>query len=238
MRNNNVLAIVAAVKEELQMLKNRLALERELRLGPIVVYNGTAFGHDIYLCEGGVGAVSMATTVCSLISKYSPDNFLLIGTGGGFAQSGIKPLQVAVASREIAPQLGVESKPRSPLTAPLPFAKREIALDPALAAKATSVIASDNTFQRAFLGSFLTVFTVSSYPSTAATYYREYKPMIENMEGFGAAYPCSIHGIPLVELRVVSNEVGDRNKKNWQLKKACHIAQQAALLLLESGVFH
>ena len=235
---NNVLAIVGAVKEELELLKNRLALDRTLQLGSIVVYTGSAFGHDICLCEGGVGAVSMATTVSSLISKLSPDNVLLVGSGGGFPQSGIRPLQVALASQEIAPQLGVESRARRPLTSPLPFARREIPLDSALAAKATSVIASDDTFQMAFVGSFLTVCTVSTSPSTVAAYYREYKPMIENMEGFGAAYACFIHGISLLELRVVSNDVGDRNKKRWYLKQACHKAQEVALLLLESGVFH
>ena len=44
--------------------------------------------------------------------------------------------------------------------------------------------------------------------------------LAENMEGFSLAYGCAQQNVPLVELRTVSNQVGERGKHSWDMKGA------------------
>ena len=49
---------------------------------------------------------------------------------------------------------------------------------------------------------------------------QKYAPVIESMEGAAFHYVCLKEEIPFIQLRSVSNYVGERNKSNWQIKKA------------------
>jgi futalosine hydrolase len=47
-----------------------------------------------------------------------------------------------------------------------------------------------------------------------------FNPDIESMEGAGFFYVALQHDTPFVQLRSISNYVGDRNKANWKMKDA------------------
>jgi futalosine hydrolase len=49
---------------------------------------------------------------------------------------------------------------------------------------------------------------------------RKYNPDIESMEGAALHYVCLREKIPFLQLRAISNYVGERNKENWSLKPA------------------
>lgn len=42
----------------------------------------------------------------------------------------------------------------------------------------------------------------------------------EAMEGAGVAYVADLHGIPVVEVRAISNIVGRRDRDAWRLEEA------------------
>lgn len=48
----------------------------------------------------------------------------------------------------------------------------------------------------------------------------KYNPSIESMEGAAFHYACILQGIPFIQLRTISNYVGERNKEKWALRKA------------------
>lgn len=51
--------------------------------------------------------------------------------------------------------------------------------------------------------------------------YREkFNPTLESMEGAALHYVCLQEKIPFVQLRSISNYIGERNKKKWNLKDA------------------
>ncbi len=64
----------------------------------------------------------------------------------------------------------------------------------------------------------ISVSGVSGTPERASFLYTEYRPQLENMEGFALAWACSNAGLPFVELRTVSNLVGFREKNYWDIK--------------------
>lgn len=50
-------------------------------------------------------------------------------------------------------------------------------------------------------------------------FYKElFNPAAESMEGAALHYVCLKEKIPFLQLRAVSNYVGERNKKNWNMK--------------------
>lgn len=51
--------------------------------------------------------------------------------------------------------------------------------------------------------------------------YREkYDPVVESMEGAALHYVALSENIPFVQLRAISNYIGERNKKKWKMKEA------------------
>ncbi|QNP71990.1 futalosine hydrolase [Streptomyces roseirectus] len=69
-----------------------------------------------------------------------------------------------------------------------------------------------------------TVLTVSTVTGTArrADDLRAAHPgaLAEAMEGFGVAEAAGAHGVPVLELRAVSNAVGPRDRSAWRIKDA------------------
>jgi futalosine hydrolase len=51
------------------------------------------------------------------------------------------------------------------------------------------------------------------------------------MEGAAAAHVCALYGVPFLELRGISNMVGDRDRSTWLIDQAAETAGRAALVL-------
>ena len=49
---------------------------------------------------------------------------------------------------------------------------------------------------------------------------KKYRPTIESMEGAAFHFVCLQENIPFIQLRTVSNYVGQRDKSRWQMKEA------------------
>jgi len=78
----------------------------------------------------------------------------------------------------------------------------------------------------------ISVNTISTDKQQIADYRREYNPVLESMEGAAMHYVCSKEKIAFLQLRSVSNYIGERNKKNWKLKESIENLNQELILLL------
>lgn len=59
-------------------------------------------------------------------------------------------------------------------------------------------------------------------------------PLIESMEGAALHYACRMLQIPFLQLRGISNLVGERNKSNWNISLAIEQVNQTLIQLLTS----
>jgi futalosine hydrolase len=59
-----------------------------------------------------------------------------------------------------------------------------------------------------------------------------FQPQIESMEGAALHYVCLKMGIPFVQLRTITNVVGERDKSQWQFTTAFQTLNQALIELL------
>jgi futalosine hydrolase len=70
-------------------------------------------------------------------------------------------------------------------------------------------------------GAVLTVSTVTGTAARAAA-LRDRHPtaLAEAMEGFGVAEAAAAHGVPVLEIRAISNPVGPRDRAAWRIPDA------------------
>lgn len=66
----------------------------------------------------------------------------------------------------------------------------------------------------------VTVQTVTGDPVKVEALCNRYSPQIESMEGAAVYYAALQENVPFFELRTVSNAVGERNRKNWDIPAA------------------
>ena len=57
--------------------------------------------------------------------------------------------------------------------------------------------------------------------------------MVETMEGAAFHYVCLQEKIPFLQIRSISNKVGERDKKKWEIKKSIECLNEQLILLLE-----
>jgi futalosine hydrolase len=174
----------------------------------------------------GVGpAASAAATAAALARGAAYGLVVCLGIGGGFAGVAEEPGTLVVANEIVAADLGAES-PESPggflpLDAlgfgtvrhrpPLGWAR-------GLAAALGAVC-----------GPVLTVSTATGSAATAAALAARHPgAAAEGMEGFGVAAACAAHGVPVLEIRAVSNPVGPRDRDAWQIPRALAALERAA----------
>lgn len=62
-----------------------------------------------------------------------------------------------------------------------------------------------------------------------------FSPHIESMEGAAFFYVCLMEKVPFIELRAVSNEVGERDKSRWDIRAAFSALENTCVRLLEKA---
>ncbi len=95
------------------------------------------------------------------------------------------------------------------------------ALDPDLAGSSTDLLAR-SLGCRVIQGPFITVSSITGSYEKAAALSQAFSPVMESMEGAAAAHVAALYQIPMVEIRAVSNRVGERDKTRWDIQTAVH----------------
>lgn len=66
----------------------------------------------------------------------------------------------------------------------------------------------------------ISVNTVSSSPRTIERLQQLYDPDVESMEGAAVFYACMVADVPFIEVRAISNYVGETDRTKWKLDEA------------------
>lgn len=74
--------------------------------------------------------------------------------------------------------------------------------------------------------SSITVNTVTGDTSVNKRHAQKFGAALESMEGAALHYVCRQLDIPFLQIRGVSNQVGDRNKANWKIAEALQASYQ------------
>lgn len=66
----------------------------------------------------------------------------------------------------------------------------------------------------------ISVNEITTNKNRISLYKELFDPAIESMEGAALHYTCLSEKIPFLQIRAISNYVGERNKKNWKMKES------------------
>jgi futalosine hydrolase len=158
-------------------------------------------GAETFVC--GVGPVDAAASTARLLATRAAPGLVVVHVGLAGAR-GIEPPALV---------LGSESVYSDAVDAGSTFARVErVEPDGALLARARTVLPEAHVLPIATSGRL-----------TGGTGFE-----VEAMEGFGVLRACALEGVPAVELRAVSNAVGEPDRAKWRF--------EAALAALEGAV--
>lgn len=188
-----------------------------------------AGGVDVVAAGVGMAAAAVGTAKALMRADYG----LVVSAGiaGGFA--GRAPVgSIVVADAIVAADLGAETPEGFSSVDELGFGTARIEADPAVAARLAEGLRGAGL--PVCVGPVLTVSTVTGTAETAAEMAaRVPGAAAEAMEGFGVAYAASDRGLPVAELRAISNAVGPRDRSAWRIKDALDALEAAVNVLAE-----
>ncbi|MFF1481015.1 futalosine hydrolase [Streptomyces sp. NPDC058301] len=162
---------------------------------------------------GGVGPAAAAAATATALARGPYDLVVSAGIGGGFPS--VAPVgSLVVASRIVAADLGADTPDGYMDVEALGFG-RCAHLPPRRLARALAGATG------AAYGPVLTVSTVTGTAARAAELAARHPgAAAEAMEGFGVAEAAAQQGVPVLEIRAVSNAVGPRDRSAWRIGDA------------------
>lgn len=79
----------------------------------------------------------------------------------------------------------------------------------------------------------ITVNEITTDPSRTGYYRKQLKATIESMEGAALHYIGLMEKIPFLQLRAISNYIGERDKSKWKMQQAIRKLNKALIELLK-----
>jgi futalosine hydrolase len=167
----------------------------------------------------GLGPVATSFGITRFIEGTGvPYLVILAGVAGAYPCDGIELEDVCLASSENYGDLGrCLSSGIEPISVNGQRIRIEFDLEPGLLRITDIDIVKQLGLH---YGPMVTVSCVTGTRERVLSLCRRFNPIAENMEGAAAAQVCDYYRIPLMEIRGISNWVGDFDRKNWKLDQA------------------
>lgn len=191
------------------------------------LHNDTRF--DVLVA--GVGPAAAAANTAKALATAEYGLVVSAGIGGGFpgrAEVG----SLVVANEIVAADLGVETPEGFISLDELGFGFTRIRVDASLVNRVTGALLAAKLPVNT--GPVLTVSTVTGTAASAAELAaRVPGAAAEAMEGYGVALAAHDRGVPILEIRAISNPVGPRDRTVWRIEEALNVLEAASSVLSE-----
>ena len=187
--------------------------------------------HQFSLWVTGVGLVNTTYNLTKKISLEKPDMAIQAGIAGSFQPLVYTPGDVVAVKEEVMGDLGVmEGNDMWNDIFKLKLS------DPNLFPFKSGRLPNPHNklFQKINLPlvSAVSVNEITTSPKRIHQLIEHYAPAIESMEGAAFHYVCLNEGIPFMQIRSISNKIGERDKTQWQLNKAIENLQNTLITLI------
>ena len=167
----------------------------------------------------GVGAVNAAYALTRFLDREQVDAIVVCGIAGAYPASGIAVGSVVCAESECYGDLGASS--------PDGFLDMEALGFPVI--PGVYNVLPMQLFPAARRARFVTMNTCTGTDDAAKAIEARTGGAVESMEGAAIAHVAALAGIPVGEIRGISNIAGNRDRGAWRVKEAAASAQEALL---------
>lgn len=180
----------------------------------------TGLGAEAEVVVSGVGPVAAALATARALSGGGFGLVLSAGIGGAYPSSGLRPGDLALSSEIVQADLGAWNGDSW-----LGLEELGLSVQPEGMHSARFETWAGGQAVAARLGAAhgptLTLSTVSGDLATAQALEVRYPgALTEGMEGAGVAHAALLAGVPVAEVRGVSNMVGPRDRAAWRIGEA------------------
>jgi len=174
----------------------------------------------------GVGMLAAAVSLTKLVFIHKPDLIIQVGIAGCFDAS-IELGKVVLVKEEILGDTGVEENGEWKDL----FKTKFIAPDDAPFTNCRLVNKHLSNYNHSQLPEVtaITVNEITTRSERIAQLKALYNPTIESMEGAALHYVGNDLNIPYLQIRGLSNYIGERDKSKWLIKEAVENANQALI---------
>ena len=211
--------MVAATNFEIQPTINYLA-ERDCIIG----------NNHFEVLITGIGSMSTTYWLTKSIAKHRPDCMIQAGIGGSFSAS-YPPGSMVLIKEELTGDLGVEEN--NEFKDVFDMGLPQI-VDPYtgknLENNHTQLLQQYNLP----LVRSITINEITTRPARIEQLQQKYQPVVESMEGAAFHYVALVEKIPFIQLRTVSNMVGERDKTKWKMKDAIALLNEQLIKMVNS----
>lgn len=175
----------------------------------------------------GVGKIEAALALSRRLSEGLPVAVVNFGVAGVFPGVGLSVGEVCIVQEETLADEGVATQDGFEDLAELGLSSTvRWSADPRWVQRALAVLPGAARVRGT------TVSTVSGTDALAQAYAARVSPAVESMEGAAVARVCEAFGVPWVQVRSISNRVGDRARGGWDLRLAKARLHEAVRALL------
>lgn len=215
-----LLAVVATEQERAALLRSLTA--EPVQVGPYRAARTP--GADVLV--SGIGPAAAAACTATALALGTYDAALSLGICGCF-RGAADPGDLVVATELVVADLGADSPEGFLSTAALGWADEVAPVRPALLEAVVTRLGDVVT------GPVVTVSTVTGTRARADVLAERHGAVAEAMEGWGVLEAARAHGVDVLEVRAVSNLVGDRDTSAWDIPTAFAALTRVGSLLLE-----
>lgn len=188
-------------------------------------------GFAVSFHETGVGMLSTTAALMQIVTEHMPNMVIQLGIAGCFEKN-IPVGNTVIVKEEITADLGVEENGEWKDIFDLELEKPD--KFPFLNKR----LPNNNLYKLNLLNLdevlAVTINEITTKSQRIEQLKKKYNPYLESMEGAALHYVCSLMNIPFLQIRSVSNYVGDRDKKNWNIPLAIENANNILLKYLHA----
>ena len=211
--------LIAATNFEIQPTINYLA-DRDCLIG--------SNRFDVLIT--GIGSMSTAYWLTKTIEKKRPALLIQAGVAGSFSEN-YPPGSLVLVNEEVTGDLGVEEN--NEFKDVFDMGLPQIS-DPYTG---KNLINNEDAMLQRYnlpLVKAVTINEITTRPARIQQLQQKYQPVVESMEGAAFHYIALMEKIPYIQLRAVSNMVGERDKSKWKMKEAIQLLNEQ-LITMVSG---
>jgi len=232
----SVTLVVTAVAAERDAIADGIGSPQAVTMGPYASSRRCETGgKDVLVVAGGVGPAAAAAAAAYAVATHDVSLVVSMGVAGAFASARLQHGDTAIATTIVAADLGAMSPERFLDLAALGLdGGAAVDCPPELVGIARDRIAASGL--HVAVGAILTLSTMTGTSERAAELMGRHGGVAEAMEGAGVAHVASLHGLPVLEVRTISNEVGLRDRTSWDLVTALTSLGTAAGAMFREGL--
>jgi futalosine hydrolase len=183
----------------------------------------------VHTAVTGVGLLPSSYAIMQLIARLKPELIIQVGIAGSFNPTLVLGTAVTVRQEMVA-DMGVYESDGYHDIFDLGLAEKNM---PPFEQGAI-VNHHDHLIESASLPavSAVSVNEISTSTEKINVFAEKYKADIESMEGAALHYVCAMQQIPFIQIRGISNLVGERDKTKWKIPESMLAATNACINLI------